>query len=130
MAAKKVSVISDMGGVRVLISMKYPTSEVMEKHGIVRLSADNTVSHVIAATGSPVTLLTTTVDAPFGICMNDKEAGLNADSNDMVDVLVFGRKDTLIGYVAPAGGMAVGTAYGPAMCIKAALENATAELIV
>lgn len=125
-----VTVIMDMGGVRVLKSMKYATTERMYKNGLVRVSGDNTVSHIVGAGNAPVLITSATTDQPFGICLNDKEVGLNDDGLDMVDVLVFGRRDTLIGYTAPVGGMAVSTAYGPGFCVVAAAEGATAELMV
>jgi hypothetical protein len=121
--------ISDMGGSRVLISMKFGTTEVMVKNGLVRLSADNTVSHINAAGTGPILMTGTTTDLPFGICMNDKESGINADGKDMVDVLLF-TKCTLVEMTAPSGGFVVQTAYGPAYCVKGALEGALAELIV
>ncbi len=94
--------VKDLGAARVLISMKYATNEVMVKNGLVRLNhdADMTVTHANHAANGYVTLETTTNDLPFGICMNDKEAGLNTDGTDMVDVLVF-TKSTVIAYTVP-----------------------------
>jgi hypothetical protein len=121
--------ISDTGGARVLISMKFGTTEVMVKNGLVRLSADNTVSHINAAGTGPVLLTGTTTDLPFGICMNDKESGINADGKDMVDVLLL-TGCTLVEMTAPSAGYTVQTAYGPGFCIKGATDGNFAELIV
>lgn len=114
----------------------YSTSEAMVAGTLVRISGDETVSAVKAG-GGAVVLASTGADRPVGICLHNRanRTTNSLETNDLVDVWLFGSFSAVIEHAAPGGGWTAGSwvtldSGHKALVIKGAAENAQAKLLI